>query len=66
VRAEYEQPSRIQIKNDGDYVKISVDCDEILFTRTSLPASEYFVFETLGEASALITGIEIAEVMEGF
>ncbi|MFP4527911.1 MAG: lipoprotein [Candidatus Kapaibacterium sp.] len=64
VRARMGEPSRIRIINDGKYVKIYIDCDEVLYTTTRLPATEYFIFESIDGGEAVISGIEIAEISD--
>lgn len=63
VKLEYEKLHRIIIKNDGNLVRVKVDCDEIYVGKTELLATEYLIVESLSGTSAFLSGINFADIL---
>lgn len=64
VKSGIKYPARIQLTNDGKYIKISVDCEEIYNSTTSLEATEYVIIESINKSAGVVSGIEFAKVLD--
>ncbi|MDQ1265933.1 MAG: hypothetical protein QG635_1085 [Bacteroidota bacterium] len=66
LKAVINQPNRIILQNDGKYVKIRVDCDDIYTGITDLPATEYLIIETMPHTTAKVFGIDFADMQVSY
>lgn len=57
IPLEKGETRRVIVINNGKYLKISLDCNEIVNIKTDLPISEYVIFESPGEGSWEINAI---------
>ena len=64
VTAIHDTPALIKIKNDGKYVKVSVDCADIYFSATDLLSTEWIILEALEKSEILVYGIKYSELAE--
>jgi len=54
-----EQTNRMIIINNGDYIKVSLDCDDIITWKTDKPISEYLIFESVGSGNWEINSVTV-------
>lgn len=64
ISAKHNVPALIKIKNDGKYVKVSVDCADIYFSATNITSTEWIILEALEKSEILVYGIEYSELAE--
>ncbi len=64
VEIDLEQGNRIFAINDGKYLKIYWDCDEIYNYKTSIPSSEYVIIRTDKYCSLEIEAWEVKYLLE--
>lgn len=64
INATPQENYRVVIENDGAFVSIRVDCDEVFHGKTKIPASEYIILETLPGSQVRVSGINFANVLE--
>lgn len=65
-KMELGEKYRVRIKNDGNYVKIFIDCDEVYCISTKLMATEYIIMEAIGDTKAIISGINFDRITDRF
>lgn len=65
VKALPNKPYRVKIKNEGDLVKVRIDCDDIYIGTSELPATEYIIVETIGKSEAELKAIHFYDCFEG-
>ena len=66
VKALPNVPTRVIIHNDGKLIKIKVDCTEVYYAKTEIPATEYIVIESIENSVVYISGIWFSDILEGF
>jgi len=61
IKLDYNNPSRIRIKQDAKYYEILIDCDTLYKGTSVKPGTEYIIMQTLN-SEALVSGISIEEI----
>lgn len=54
-----DETKRMILINNGDFIKVSLDCDDILYWKTERPISEYLIFESVGSGSWEINSVTL-------
>lgn len=53
------ETKRMIVINNGDFIKVSLDCDDILIWKTKKPISEYLIFESVGSGTWEINSVTV-------
>ncbi len=64
VNIDTEQGNRVFAINDGKYLKIYWDCDEVYNYATSIPATEYVIIRTDNNCSLEVEGWDVSYLYE--
>ncbi|MDC1067816.1 hypothetical protein OAQ99_01515 [Candidatus Kapabacteria bacterium] len=54
---QIEETKRIILINNNNYIKVSLDCDEMFNYKTNRPISEYLIFESVGSGDWEINAV---------
>lgn len=63
LKAQYNTPTKIIFENDGDLLKIKVDCEIVFWGKTKLPATEHIIIECLEDTYARLYGIDFTYIL---
>jgi len=61
-KLEIGEKYRIIVKNEGDMIKVSIDCVDVFEYRTKIPSTEYLILASEGKSKLHISGIEFNNI----
>lgn len=61
IKLQADSPTRIKIKQDGNYYDILVDCDTVIKATTKLVGTEYILMQSI-QSNIDISGITLDEI----